>query len=323
MPKHQSSKQAFHGSFADEYRAEMVSLGAWLIMIHAIVFCEWLKSITNVQDPNPSWARAGQFGDLVGGYVGTIFALVSVVLLYITLRAQRTASQVQAFESRYFELLKMHRENVAEVEIQGSEGRKVFVLMMREFRAVLDVVRSEAAALALSATNQQLCEISYFCLFYGVGPNSSRILRSTLSAYPVNLLDALDMRFADAKLREETKGFRKLGYEPFEGHQSRLGHYYRHLFQCVDYVNRSPEHLQRYGYVKTIRAQLSTHEQALLLLNSLTAVGRPWWQSGFIQTYRMVQNLPKDFFDPATELDLSSLFSFDPLYFEWQEANAS
>jgi hypothetical protein len=317
MPKHQSSSQESQSSFANEYKAETISLGVWLVMIHGILFCEWLKANANLPDTNTPWSRAGQFGDFVGGYIGTIFALISVMLLYFTLRAQRIASRVESFESRYFELLKMHRENVAEVEIQGSAGRKVFVLMMREFRAILDVVRGEALTLAL--TNRQLCEISYFCLFYGVGPNSSRILRSSLSAYPVSLLDALDVRFANAALRDETRQYRKLGYEPFEGHQSRLGHYYRHLFQCVDYVNRSPEHLQRYGYVKTIRAQLSTHEQALLLLNSLTAVGHPWWQSGFMQTYRMVQNLPKDFFDPKRELDLDSLFSFDPLYFEWQE----
>lgn len=322
MRRHPNAAESDNRLTSGEQRAEIVSLGVWLVLVHMIWFYDWLTTSVKT-DAGTSWTRAGQFGDLLGGYVGTIFALISVVLLFLTLTAQRRATTSEAFESRYFELLRMHRDNVAEVEIQGSAGRKVFVLMMREFRAILDIARTESLRLRLELSNQDLCRVAYYCLFYGVGPNSSRILRSSLSSFSDALTSALEERLVDSKLREEVKQYRKLGYEPFEGHQSRLGHYYRHLFQCVDYASRAVDRSSRYGYVKIIRAQLSTHEQALLLLNSLTPVGRPWWDAGFIQTYRMVQNLPKNFFNPDSELNLGELFNFDSLYFEWQESAAA
>jgi hypothetical protein len=77
--------------------------------------------------------------------------------------------------------------------------------------------------------------------------------------------------------------------------------------------------IDKYDYVKTIRAQLSTHEQALLLINSLSPIGRDWWEKGYILRYRMVQNLPKFFFDSQSELDVEFLFQEHPEYFEWQD----
>jgi hypothetical protein len=83
---------------------------------------------------------AGQLGDFVGGYVGTLFSLIGVLLLYVTLRSQRVASEKQSFENKYFELLKLHRDNVAELDLHGTSGRRLFVLMIRELRCALDVV---------------------------------------------------------------------------------------------------------------------------------------------------------------------------------------
>ena len=50
-------------------------------------------------------------------------------------------------------------------------------------------------------------------------------------------------------------------------------------------------------------------------------MGRDWWDKNLIKEYRMVQNLPRDFFDSQTELDASKLFPTD--YFEWQESDAA
>ena len=71
--------------------------------------------------------KASEFGQFVGGYVGTIFVIASVALLIASFRNQRAASELSAFENRFFELLKYHRENVSEIGIGGRVGRKVFV----------------------------------------------------------------------------------------------------------------------------------------------------------------------------------------------------
>ena len=85
----------------------------------------------------------------------------------------------------------------------------------------------------------------------------------------------------------------------------------------IRYVDQQTLNIDKYEYVKTIRAQLSTHEQALLLVNSLTPIGQNWWKEDLIVRYRLVQNVPREFFDSATEVDTNKLFA--PGYFEWQE----
>lgn len=88
-------------------------------------------------------------------------------------------------------------------------------------------------------------------------------------------------------------------------------------------MDGQPEELKidKYEHVKTIRAQLSTHEQALLLINSLSPIGRNWWEKKLIEEYRLVKNIPQDFFDKAVEFDGCGLFKRG--YFEWEEASAN
>jgi hypothetical protein len=144
------------------------------------------------------------------------------------------------------------------------------------------------------------------------------MLKISLAEYDASFIDRVEMELNNEDTKKRVKTERDFSYTPFEGHQSRLGHYYRHLYQMVRYVDGQPNELriEKYEYVKTIRAQLSTHEQALLLINSLTPIGRNWWDMNLINEYRLVQNIPQAFFNKDTEYDACSLFK--PGYFEWE-----
>jgi hypothetical protein len=283
--------------------------------IGAVVFYKLMRG------PHPE--RAEQMGSFLGGYLGSLFALLGVLLLYATLKSQRISSAQQNFETKYFELLKMHRDNVAEIDLQEASGRRVFVLLLVELRSALAIIRRVARECEQPLSDTRLMHVAYYCTFFGVGPNSSRMLKCSLSEFDRNFIDRVEHELSRDSTKRQVVREQRLGYVPFEGHQSRLGHYYRHLFQMVRYVDeQSPAlNIPKYEFVKTIRAQLSTHEQALLLINSLTPIGRIWWEMQFIENYRLVQNLPQNFFDRATELDLKEIFPAQ--YFEWEEVLAS
>jgi len=262
---------------------------------------------------------AAQLGDFVGGFIGTIFTLISVLLLYSTLKDQRTASTIEKFETKYFELIKMHRENVNEMGLKDHLGKKIFVILIREFREILKITIKTAQKCDQNFEQKELFIISYHALFFGVGPNSSRMLKSSLTNYDKNFVDEFEGALNNKETKNQVKNDRKLGYTPFEGHQSRLGHYYRHLYQTVCYVENQTCDINKYEYVKTIRAQLTTHEQALLFINCLTIIGEVWWDKKLLIKYRFVQNIPYLFFDKENEIDLERYFPSD--YFEWQENN--
>jgi hypothetical protein len=303
-------------SWLREYWVEIVVLAIGFAAMNLIFIAKAFRA-TDTVDPT----TAGQLGDFVGGYIGTFFALASVVLLTATLRNQRSSSQVLNFEAKYFELLRLHRDNVAELEVQGVTGRKLFVVLIREFRSALQVVNRVADKHSQVLTQVQIAHITYYCLFFGTGPNSTRMLIRSLAELETVFVSDLVSELDSALAKQSAQDEKKLAYVPFEGHQSRLGHYYRHLYQAIRYVDQQTITFDKYQYVKTIRAQLSNHEQALLLLNSLTPIGRNWWSQGYILRYRMVQNLPREFFDPKSELDLSSLFPKG--YFEWEEGEGA
>jgi len=103
------------------------------------------------------------------------------------------------------------------------------------------------------------------------------------------------------------KGFKKF----YGGHQFRLGHYFRHLYQSVKFVDRQKNlsFASKYDYVKILRAQLSVYEQAILVMNSLSSLGLVWdfapdyeesrWydrrkERELISNYNLIKNLPND-----------------------------
>jgi hypothetical protein len=265
-------------------------------------------------------SKAGVMGDFFGGYVGTFFSLASVALLLSTFRSQQRATAQQNFESKYFELLKMHRDNVSEFELSGIQGRKVFVPIVREFQAILLQIRRFARTHDYTAeiTQSDFVVISYYALFFGVGPNSSRMFRSALKSYGPIFATALDGYLSRDDVQNEIKNHAEISYKPVDGHQSRLGHYYRHLYQTVTYVDDSPFIGNRYGYVKTIRAQLTNYEQALFLVNSFSPMGRAWWDRDLVVKYNLVKNIPRGFFDKSLDVVIEQLFGSEA-NFEWQE----
>lgn len=295
-----------------EYRLEIIISVFGIVAINAIFLSRAFRQ-TYMIDPT----TAAQLGSFVGGHVGSFLALMGVVLLFATLNGQRRSSEKQHFETKYFELLKMHRDNVAELDLRGVSGARLFVLLIRELRCVLEVLRPIAEAHDQRLSQEQALHVAFYCLFFGVGPNSSRMLKISLADYDQGFLEALEGELNQKETKKKYRDQRQFGYLPFEGHQSRLGHYYRHLYQMVRYVDEQTIAICKYEHVKTIRTQLSTHEQALLLINSLTPMGKDWWRKELIVKYRLVQNIPRFFFDSSTELDLCKLFECG--YFEWEE----
>lgn len=117
---------------------------------------------------------------------------------------------------------------------------------------------------------------------------------------------------------KEDRNVRLLNYpvKPFDGNVGKLGHYYRHLYQLVKYVvvdedltlsreTSAQPWLQRYSYIKIIRAQLSNHEQTLIYYNSFFSAGRVWFADksidktneegqpiSYFLDYAIIKNLP-------------------------------
>ena len=248
-----------------------------------------------------------QYGALVGGVVGTLFSLAAVLLLIYNLENQEQNLQEQQIESRFFELLKIHIGNSNNMDIGDRVGKRNFISLIGEYHEASDAIQPVCKKYEL--TEHKAINVAYLCLFYGgLGRASTEILLKRLAPkhgteFVKDIVAALSASaFRPARVTS-------LHYMPFDGHQVRLGHYFRHLFQSVGYINEQPTEILsyegKYKYIKTLRAQFSTHEQGLIFLNSLSDLGRAWElderivdpNRKLITKYNLVKNIPHGFLE--------------------------
>jgi hypothetical protein len=199
------------------------------------------------------------------------------------------------------------------------EKRKAFVSMYREFRNAFFVTKIKYGELKTSGkldcdySDEQLLRLSYIFFYTGVGINSDKLNKAMVGHQFDDILynavndelkriQASHKKMSNNKLLPEIeifglgKSMSPKSYRPFVGHLNRFGHYYRHLFQTVKFVvNQNVELIseeQKLEYLRTLRAQLSDHEQVMLYYNAVVGFGQAWIDNGYFTRYKMIHNMP-------------------------------
>jgi hypothetical protein len=359
----------------------------FLLIISAIIFAYFLiNTIANgywIWGGKLDFSATGQFGDFIGGFLGTVINAAAFYFLYLTLNEQRKSGIQQSFETKIYDIIRLHRENVKELQyskhyrnkIKTSKSRKVFRIIVQEYiecyhevqrfckmypeleilqpeyKILLDKIRKENK---LKATTRELALLDIsFCFFYfGAGKESETILlHKFYNRYNKNFAHRLKI-FIQLKPKEELdkmhtywkefksqnvikmkKDFEKIYDDSLKseealyhiekhplfanlkaekfygGHQHRLGHYFRHLFQAFKFLSSQTflSDKEKYFYGKSIRSQFSTYEQFMLFFNSLSSLGMKWEYTSeikdipndvnpldfkFITRYNLIKNLP-------------------------------
>lgn len=334
----------------------------------------------------------GQIGDIIGGVSSPIIGIISAMITFLAFWIQFSFNRVQTIkidkqridqerariEGLIFEMIRIHRENVSDVNIKEiSKGRRAFISMFKEFKFcyyVLKIVSRSYPNIELD--EEKLINISFITFFFGIGESSEEIVESLLKDYddefianfyrrlysyqadwnhqkrindfydrsPEKYLESsrlfpdqypaegmplkidLDTRYNSHGIPEYSL---TIGYKPFNGHLGRLGHYFRHLYQTVDFIANQDKAIihddLKYNYIRTLRAQISAHEQLLLYFNSLTVMGKPWWEKKliinktYITDFKMVKNMPL----PLANIGPNLEDKFGEDYFEWSEITSS
>ncbi|MFZ5579889.1 MAG: putative phage abortive infection protein [Pseudomonadota bacterium] len=231
--------------------------GVGAILVYITVFGAELGAITN------DLSRWGQTGDFFGGILNPVFGFLSVLALVLTLRqnqkalqqnqealedsrielsrsADALAKQVdhlerQAFQVTYFELLKLLSEVVdSNVYVKKTRGRSAF----------------SSPPVSDEYNGRRLFGKLYRDLVYLISDGEKT--RNTIS---------------------RPKLLRDLYITFHEENEAYLGHYFRLLYNIVDFVDGS-DALDKKFYVNILRAQLSSSELLLLFYNVMSNMGR-------------------------------------------------
>jgi len=299
--------------------------------------------------------KPGEIGDAIGGTMGPFVAIAAAILTFLAFWVQYKANdqqkrdlEVERFESKFYSLLEIHRNNVNETTIGKTViGRKAFVSMFNELKftylIVLDFyTNNHKKNFPRDEVPQEiLYNISYIIFFFGIGPNSSPLVMDLIGKKYHGFFQNVEVFIkGNQKIwREERKKGNKIAantptgvfeldirYKPCNGHMSKLSHYIRHLFQLVKYVHDSSDALftyqDKYDYVANIRSQLSAHEQLLLFYNAISVLGKPWLdEPNYLKRYCVVKSIPlplADFYKTPRQV-LGDENEFKKKIFEWDE----
>lgn len=196
----------------------------------------------------------GTFGDFIGGVLGTIFALISILILIRTFNQQRAVTEKnkeqienQRFNDLFFELLRLYQSEIS--ELCGHIERK----------------HAEGVVTVINYSNKDFFDFEKELL--------QRAFQTTTS-YERNIQEAL-----------------KLYMLFYVKHRTKMAACFRTLYRIYDLLDKSEldESIKK-NYLKIIRAQLTDSELFFIRYNGMTYYGENFIR--YINKYNILKHLP-------------------------------
>lgn len=194
----------------------------------------------------------------IGGIVSGIFAFGAFIVAFISNNNQRRTSDLQRFESTFFNMLAQQQQITSELSFSYSYK---------------DTILEEAATETYTRLQKEVIvnkEVKGRELFY--------FLFATNTKYLHGMKLFLDNR----------------GMEAYEEsiYPTYFDHYFRHLYTIIKFVHETKilSHEDKYKYTSMVRATLSRYELIWLYYNSLSEYGKYKFKD-MIEDYALLKNI--------------------------------
>lgn len=327
------------------------------IAVTFIVF-SFIAPVIFVQDSilGINFMKTGPIGDTIGGIMNPFIALAGIFLTFLAFYIQVLANQQQRdsfrkeldeqkvqfsknqFENQFYEMLRLHKENVNEISItllssyySGKEtvkfeskinGRETFKIFLNEITILYGVSKN----IFKNENKDSWLNKAYHIFFQGITRDKNN--KNITGNYGLFIEELLDIREQNKinnttfnnKMHKFSINAERFNYLLFNGQSTLLAHYYRHLYQTVKFVanqDRLLDYSEKRKYLRILRAQLSNQEQAMLFYNWKSEFGANWENKDnhFFTDYRMIHNLYNDLLD--SDFNLNEIFRLDePIYYK-------
>ncbi|MBQ6881228.1 MAG: putative phage abortive infection protein [Alistipes sp.] len=252
---------------------DKILMSKWAYAVLSIVFIAlsgiafgWGQIIEPFKaDYIADYARLGTYGDFVGGVLGTIFGVISVLLMFKTFDHQRIATadnqtqlEIERFHDLFFELLRLYQSQVSDL---------------------CGVYRTFEKSKKDNLTEDENTEV------YEYSYNNKDFFDFEK--------EKLQRVFTPKKSFEQNQAEALKTYMFFYiKNKDKIGAYYRTLYRIYDLIDNAktiPEGIKK-DYLKIIRAQLTETELFFLRYNALTYYGHKFIK--YINEYNILKHLP-------------------------------
>lgn len=264
----------------------LVGIIIFLGLIFSVDVIRKAIMVSKEKDGNWHWGIDVTQGS-IPEYLACFISAIAAVYLYKTLREQRKATdeqkranQISQFEARFFKFIDYHRENVNNLEYRDPKndsekywkGNQVFTVIYYEIVELAKEFFNSKFGKSFTSPKEKkiVIDFIYQCVFYGSGKHTKKILTDKFDGIFFEQIDFFYKR-ATYLLNGKFAIY-------YSGHVRRLGHYFRNIYQAIQYIEQQDflSYNQKYDYVATLRAQMSVYEQAVFFYNSLSGLGNTW-----------------------------------------------
>jgi hypothetical protein len=261
-----------------------------------------LISIEAIQGKSPDLtAYYAPLGDYIGGVFGTVVGAITLIFVFQTWWNDTYKGRREKIFQCVFELLQAHDKLSKGLDrLHYKPEIDPFGGVLHEFYQIYGLTQGVANGdICLSIKDK--ISIAYVYTYYGP---CSEALELSKAYWGESLAKAFHHAVQIKRQNDQGKGFRK---DYLAGHQQELSHYFRNLYTLYRYIKESGlKNADKRLLARIARSRISNYEQALLMLNTISPLGKAWTDSGLIREYEPFSNVPKHFltfdkdFNPST-----------------------
>lgn len=307
-----------------------IIMRAWLIIMKVVIFIIGITFAISFcfivfnkayfrLDPNLGIdvELASKFGDFVGGFIGTLFAFLSILIVAYSILKQTCENRKNNVKSMFFQMIDYHYKNLEQIEVRKPErrdviekGKRGFVAFKIQINRLLQELYTVNNTHQLQLNAHDIACIAYMVFYYGLSETWKEFFEEKIQCYDcretiINELLKYSTKNPECRL--------------CQANHTVLSAYFRNMYNAIKLIDCESAFntKEKEELVKIYRAQLSNPELYVLFFNVISPFGKKWRDKKFMQKYRLLKNVPKgylDGYDPKKYFNIT---------YEFEEINCS
>lgn len=300
--------------FFSENTGKLLAIGGIIFILLAVIifilFGNWSFSTTLYEE------KIAQFGDFIGGIIGSLFSLAGIILFYVALKEQRKDININQ-ENLKIQSIALNQQ-VEEFKAQKTElieTRKVYEEQTILFREQTNLYKQQNKELKEQTTTAKLQQFdssffSYLNMFINY-KNTLDLKTHNNNYFNRIYLEILNIELNNKTLIDSFKLIQTKYMEVFHQHKNELSLYFKTLYRIIILIDSSSiEEEKKQQYFKLLRSQLSDSELLVLYYNYHSHLGvkvRP-----YIIKYGLLKHLRiLDKIEMGSDLRINEKFEFE------------